>query len=154
MKINVFATLTIIFLLNFSILAFGQEFDESFLSSLPEDIREELLKNQSSLEKNDEIQYRRPTSTLPKEDDADDIKTKSNRFGVTLFNSMQSSFMPVNEPNVQGDYVLDFGDVLQIQVIGQNPYTKNFDINRDGSINLLDAGKIYIAGLTLIMPIA
>ena len=32
---------------------------------------------------------------------------------------MQSSFMPINEPNFDSTYVLDFGDILEIQLIGQ-----------------------------------
>ena len=54
---------------------------------------------------------------------------------------MQTSFMPINEPNLDSSYILDFGDVLEIQLVGQKDIIESFSINRDGSINLLDIGK-------------
>ena len=33
---------------------------------------------------------------------------------------MQSTMMPLNEPNFDADYILDFGDVIKIQLVGQN----------------------------------
>ena len=62
---------------------------------------------------------------------------------------MQTSFMPINEPNLDNEYVLDFGDVLEVQSIGQKSYTKEIEIKRDGSINIDDLGKIFLSGLTL-----
>ena len=32
---------------------------------------------------------------------------------------MQTTLMPFNEPNFDGEYVLDYGDVLEIQLVGQ-----------------------------------
>ena len=36
--------------------------------------------------------------------------------------------MPINEPNLSAEYILDFGDVLEIQIIGQKNYAKEFSI--------------------------
>jgi protein involved in polysaccharide export with SLBB domain len=44
---------------------------------------------------------------------------------------------------------LDIGDVLQVQLVGQNDYIDDFPVNSDGSISLPDIGKITIAGLSL-----
>jgi len=62
---------------------------------------------------------------------------------------MQTSFMPINEPNLDSSYVLDFGDVLEIQLIGQKDQIDNYSINRDGSINLSDIGRLNLSGLSL-----
>ena len=57
--------------------------------------------------------------------------------------------MPINEPNLNAEYVLDFGDVLEIQLVGQENYIEEFSINREGTISLPDIGKLKLAGLSL-----
>ena len=57
--------------------------------------------------------------------------------------------MPINEPNPDGGYLLDAGDVLNIQLVGKKNQIDNFLINGDGSIAFPDIGYITIAGLTL-----
>ena len=43
--------------------------------------------------------------------------------------------MPVNEPNPDSSYILDVGDVLNVQLIGQNDYDQEFPVYGDGAIN-------------------
>jgi polysaccharide biosynthesis/export protein len=62
---------------------------------------------------------------------------------------MQSSFMPINEPNFDSTYVLDFGDTLEIQLIGQKNFIEELSIKRDGSINIPEIGKVFVSGLSL-----
>ena len=50
--------------------------------------------------------------------------------------------MPINEPNLSPSYILDFGDILEIQLAGQKNETDTYKSNRDGSINLPDIGPI------------
>ena len=57
--------------------------------------------------------------------------------------------MPVNEPNLEGSYILDFGDVIQIQLIGQKDTIDSYEINRDGSVDIPEIGKIFLSGLSL-----
>ena len=57
--------------------------------------------------------------------------------------------MPINEPNLSSEYILDFGDILEIQLIGQKDYIETFALQRDGSINMPDIGKLTLAGLSL-----
>jgi protein involved in polysaccharide export with SLBB domain len=57
--------------------------------------------------------------------------------------------MPINEPNPDSGYMLDIGDILQVQLVGPNGYIEDFPINPDGSVSLPDVGKIIIAGLSL-----
>ena len=52
--------------------------------------------------------------------------------------------MPINEPNPEPSYVLDIGDVLKIQLVGQMDFIENFPVGGDGSINLEDIGKVVV----------
>ncbi|MDB9908784.1 SLBB domain-containing protein [Gammaproteobacteria bacterium] len=71
------------------------------------------------------------------------------RFGDNFFNSFQSSFMPINLPNFGSDYILDVGDSLQIQIIGKSGINDEFEIGRDGAINIAEIGKLSLSGKSL-----
>ena len=70
-------------------------------------------------------------------------------YGSDFFDTFQTSFMPINEPNPVSDYSLDIGDVLNIQLVGQLDNIDDYIINGDGSISRKILGKINVAGLTL-----
>ena len=74
---------------------------------------------------------------------------KLKRFGPDFFNTTQSTFMPINEPNFASDYVVDRGDTLKIQMIGQQSESISAVIQQDGSINIPKVAAIYVAGLSL-----
>ena len=135
-----------------SIVSYSQELDESYLASLPETVREDLEKKMEAEEGLEEPVYRRASTFVDKDKDKDkdqdDDYTRS-LFGEDFFDVMQTSFMPINEPNLDSSYTLDFGDVLEIQLIGQKDSTDSYAISRDGSINLSDIGKLNLAGLSL-----
>jgi protein involved in polysaccharide export with SLBB domain len=122
---------------------YSQELDEAYLASLPENVREDILDKMSEREDNDAPAYRRPSSMINKP------AQKSSRFGAQIFDMMQTSFMPINEPNFDSSYVLDFGDILEIQLIGQKNSIDELSVKRDGSINIPEIGKIFVAGLSL-----
>ena len=133
-------------LLLFSTITYSQELDEAFLASLPENVRQDIegkIDAKADLEK---PVYRR-ASTFVDKDQYKDLNTKL--FGSDFFDVMQTSFMPINEPNLDASYILDFGDVLEIQLIGQKNITDTYSISRDGSINLPDIGKLNLSGLSL-----
>lgn len=71
------------------------------------------------------------------------------RFGDVIFNSVQSSFMPINIPNLDPDYILDYGDILRIQITGKVALDLKVDVQRDGSISIKTVGNIFVAGLSL-----
>ena len=123
----------------------AQEFDEAFLESLPPDVREELLQQQDVRAADEEVQYRRPSSFIRKPLAADDQMV----FGYDVFSMMQSTFMPLNEPNFDSSYVLDFGDEIELQLTGQKSTITKLSIKRDGSINIPEIGKIFISGIPL-----
>ena len=130
-----------------SIVSYSQELDESYLASLPETVRMDLETKMKAEEGLEEPVYRRASTFIDKEQD--DIPLTSSLFGTDFFDVMQTSFMPINEPNLDSSYILDFGDVLEIQLIGQKDSIGSYAISRDGSINLSDIGKINLSGLSL-----
>ena len=140
-----------------SIFLSSQEIDDLFLESLPEDVREDVLDKVEAKEKSEEPIYRRASVELDKnmresnEDDefVEDYDYSDKVFGKKFFDTIQSSFMPVNEPNLDDSYILDYGDVLEIQLFGQEEFTEELSISRDGSINITRIGKVNVGGLKL-----
>tara|TARA_B100000965_G_scaffold61668_1_gene47469 strand:+ start:2883 stop:4637 length:1755 start_codon:yes stop_codon:yes gene_type:complete len=126
----------------------GQEFDSSFLESLPETVRQDLLDQVTDKRELEDEQYRRPSTFVQKPVD-DSGELLSNRFGVNIFDMMQTTLMPLNEPNFDSSYVLDFGDVLEVQTLGQRGFVTQVEIKRDGSVSIPQIGKLYVAGLSL-----
>jgi polysaccharide export outer membrane protein len=143
MKINIFK-LSIIVLLSVPLVS--QELDTDFLNSLPGDVRADLLEEVQKREDLEAPQYRRPSTFIAKPELNED---ESNRFGFEYFSMMQSTLMPLNEPNFDPNYVLDFGDILELQLTGQRNAILDISILRDGSISLPDIGKVIVSGLTL-----
>lgn len=128
----------------------SQEIDEAYLNSLPDSVRQDVIERMSKKEDLEEPTYRRPSSSIEKLDnDQDEEDDKVERFGQNFFDTVQSSFMPINEPNLSSSYILDFGDVLEIQLIGQKDSIDSYPIERDGSINIPGIGKIILSGLSI-----
>lgn len=164
--------LAIIFLISLSLAA--QELDQDFLNSLPDDIKNDLTAKNSETQKSSGENYRPylNSSKLNKDEDllvlkqrleydlqeleqrlgSDDrlvAEEESKLYGADFFNTFQTTYMPINEPNPDSGYLLDIGDILEIQLTGQSNYIKDFPIKGDGSINLPDIGKINVAGLSI-----
>ena len=131
------------FSLFMSISLFAQEFSPEFLESLPEDVKDEILINAQKKESLESTQYRRPSTFIRKP------SMESSRFGNEYFSMMQSTLMPINEPNLDPNYILGFGDVLQLQFVGQKSEIIEVSLLRDGSISLPDIGKVFLSGLSL-----
>ena len=139
-------------LLLISIISYSQELDETFLESLPESVRQDIEEKQDAKEDLEKPVYRRASTFVDKDKDKDEDEDKdlsTQLFASDFFDVMQTSFMPINEPNLDPSYILDFGDVLEIQLIGQKDLTDTYVIARDGSINLPDIGKLNLSGLSL-----
>lgn len=152
----------------------SQEYDEEFLDSLPDELKEDVLERADKQGERADKKYSsfKYSSKLDRYETLDELKKRLESsldefearlkseeeinadkdiqlFGKDFFSTFQTSFMPVNEPNPDSSYALDVGDVLNIQLIGAESFVEEFPINGDGSINFPDIGKIIIAGLTL-----
>jgi protein involved in polysaccharide export with SLBB domain len=152
----------------------AQELDEEFLASLPDDIRKDIQENNqrkadgtaetyrpyiysskfSKVESFLKLKDRLEADLLELErrissDDDMGLSEDLKVYGSDFFNTFQTSFMPINEPNPDSGYMLDVGDVLQVQLVGPKAYIEELLINSDGSVSLTDIGKIFIAGLSL-----
>ena len=152
----------------------SQQLDESYLDSLPDDIKEDLIKKSEEQAENAKENYRASlySSRAKEDEDLIDLKARLEAdleelerrlktddtikiqkdlqlFGSDFFSTFQTSFMPINEPNPDSSYTLDNGDVLNIQLIGQEDFIETFPISGDGSINIPGIGKLILAGLTL-----
>ena len=122
---------------------FAQDFSPEFLDSLPAEVREEIVNSAQKKESLESTQYRRPSTFIQKPD------VSSARFGNEYFSMMQSTLMPINEPNLDPNYILGFGDVLQLQLVGQKNEIIEVSLLRDGSITLPNIGKVFLSGLSL-----
>jgi len=166
--------LRIIIPLFFTLAIHTQELDETFLKSLPNDIRDDVIdraENKDSTNQENYRSYQYSSQLKFPEDlvilkerleaDLEELKdrlesdeqliidTELTLFGSDFFSTFQTSFMPTNEPNPDSSYSLDVGDVLTVQLIGQQNSIETFELSGDGSINLPNIGKIFLAGLTL-----
>ena len=113
-----FIKIFFVLLISISININSQEFDQNFLSSLPEGVRNDLLKKEEDRLNLQEPVYRNQSSAVDKEKEDED-KNQNKVYGFDFFTTFQSTFMPINEPNFDANYILDYGDVLNIQLIGQ-----------------------------------
>ncbi|MDA7851863.1 SLBB domain-containing protein [Gammaproteobacteria bacterium] len=144
----------------------SQELNEAFLKSLPKSIQEDFLNADADETLSDNFNERPETRIRKAEGRIDAIKdeieslesqltredTKDGLiiFGSNFFNSYQSSFAPINQLNFAADYVLDVGDVLNIQSLGTASISgtkQKVFVTRDGSINIPKVGQINVAGM-------
>lgn len=152
----------------FSSILSSQEFDEDFLNSLPANIRKDFeAQFESDLETenqfipspetrldNLESALENAKSVLQKiEDEISRNNLKKGkfykRFGEDYFTSFQTTFVPLNEATFNPNYVLDFGDMLSIQLIGAEGGESLSRVQRNGNIVIPNLAPINVAGLTL-----
>ncbi len=70
------------------------------------------------------------------------------QFGYELFESATSSFNPVSTGPVPSDYVLGPGDSVRVQLFGNQNDVYEYEVTRDGILNLPELGPITVAGLS------
>ena len=139
----------------------SQELDEDFLDSLPDDIKKDLIDKNTRQGVNAKENYKPYlySSKLSQAEEFIDLKERLELdllelerrislnenldaseglklYGSDFFDTFQTSFMPINEPNPVSDYSLDIGDVLNIQLVGQLDNIDDYIINGDGSISI------------------
>ena len=152
--------LTMSFLL-FSVVISSQsasQLDEDFLKSLPEDLQDELNSENADEQQVDRLLNSKTSSLKNKEalkmlkQQIEELESKINissdafekglpRYGDSFFSTIQSTFMPVNVPNLREDYILGVGDKLSIQIVGErSEISDGLTIERDGSLSIPDLG--------------
>ena len=135
--------------------------DMNFIESLPDEVREDVMKEMQGSMADETSQFQgRPSTKLSKLQTIknweefqkkQNLETQSERYGIRIFNTMQSSFMPLNEPNFGSNYIVDYGDVITLQLYGATNNVRNssysVEVQRDGTVALEDIGRVLIAGL-------
>ena len=146
----------------------GDILSEEFLAGLPASVRDEievqnqvneeidlqnLFRSETSVDKNKIIlqKLKKQILALDKRISADDQKdqTRLNIFGQQFFSTLQSSFMPVNVPNLSGEYIVDVGDSFDLLTTGKTSKEFELMVQRDGSLIIPGFGKIVVTGKTL-----
>jgi polysaccharide biosynthesis/export protein len=146
----------------------SQDYNEEFLESLPENIVEDLQFQSKQNKKEEEFDYSNPDTRIKKLEfsleeaertlakiridigkDSQSYSPELQRFGDDFFRTFQSSFSPINNPNITGEYILDAGDKLTIQLVGQKNNIIEEFIQRDGFLFLEEVGSVMLAGLNL-----
>lgn len=141
--------------------------DEDFLNSLPEETRSELLEQLEEDKDNlEDVDYG-VFSTLMDENSAkkyiqqelldqkefirpEKLSRESLKiFGSDFFSGFPTSFMPISEPSLSSDYILDIGDLISVEVYGSTSLSDAIQIKNDGSISIPKLGKLFLAGLSL-----
>lgn len=163
--------LLLTFFLAFNSSPIFAQMDESiltpeFLEGLPPSVRDQIAgKNKAQQEEELEILFRTDTSIQTNKKILETLKrqlfelesrmkpqdniSELKRFGDVFFSSLQSSFMPINVPNMIGEYIVDVGDTFNLILTGMAQGTYEIMVQRDGSLILPEIGKVYVAGNTL-----
>ena len=141
--------------------------DEEFLNSLPEETKQELLKQleddqdnlrdvnfgvfSTLLDQNSAQKYIEQELLDKKILISPEKRTKESLtyFGSGFFSGFPTSFMPISEPSLSSDYLLDFGDLLVIEIYGSSSLSESISVKSDGSISIPKLGKLQVAGLSL-----
>lgn len=70
-------------------------------------------------------------------------------FGYDLFEGRPSTFAPVTEIPLPSEYIIGPGDVIHLQLYGNENDQLELPVGRDGTIQMPDTGPIPVAGLSL-----
>lgn len=68
-------------------------------------------------------------------------------FGANLFQSVPSTFAPLQNAPVPPDYVIGPDDLIRVRVWGQVNFNANLRVDRSGDIYLPQVGSVHVAGL-------
>lgn len=163
-----FITLLIIIFFSFDVSSQGVPtgINEEFLNSLPDDVREDLLVQLGDSPPTEEVDFGLFSTLIDKDStqkfiDQELLDLKSivdprdisiddlEPFGKNFFSQYPSTFLPVTEPGLGLNYVLNTGDKLLVIITGALEVEAEVTVSRMGSINIPKVGKLQLTGLTL-----
>ena len=81
------------------------------------------------------------------EPSADETTPALQPFGYDIFEPHEASFDPPMTGPVPPDYVLGTGDTVRVQLFGNVNGIYEFDVTRDGILNLPEIGPVTVTGL-------
>ncbi len=79
---------------------------------------------------------------------ADSSSLKLRRFGYEMFAGEPSTFAPVSDVPVPGEYLVGPGDNIKVQLYGKENKEYDLVINREGVIQFPELGPIPVMGLS------
>ena len=147
----------------------GTNLSDEFLEGLPPSVREQievqnkleddtkledLFRADTSLEKNKYIleKIKKQLTAIEQqlqEESTSTIAGDLQRYGEIFFKSLQSSFMPINVPNLDSEHIVNVGDKFKLLLTGKTSAELELEVTRDGSFIVPEFGKIYVSGKTL-----
>lgn len=74
-------------------------------------------------------------------------KSQPPLFGYDLFTGLGNGFEPSADVPIPQNYILGPGDIVRVQLFGNQNETLNLSVTRDGSVNFPKLGPIQVAGL-------
>lgn len=86
---------------------------------------------------------------LPESGDVERLEGGLPLFGYALFSGASNEFTPSAEVPIPQNYVLGPGDVVRVQLFGNQNETLNLSVTRDGAVNFPKLGPIQVAGLSI-----
>ena len=162
-----------IFLLIFTVFLcvplLPQEISADLLNSVPQSIKDAFLNRAGDVGGDeDENSYNTPDTRITKLDEAvENLKRELSRlenqlilesgddpdglehFGYNFFQSYQTSFSAISDPNPSSDYILDYGDQIEILLVGKVNSRSTVTVQRDGSVKVEKVGRINVSGLSI-----
>lgn len=131
----------------------GQEITLSnleYINSLPEDVRNKILSGDNNFPSNTESELI-VTDNLSKidEENLNEELEKDKKFGFSFFNSGSVTNTPILDIPLQSEYLVSFGDEVEILITGSKNalYTSNIDLA--GNVTVPEIGLINILDLSI-----
>ncbi|KPQ29114.1 MAG: Periplasmic protein involved in polysaccharide export [Marinobacter excellens HL-55] len=119
-----------------------------------------LTSGQRTSQRPEQVNVVEPVTTITDEErerarsqkEQEDQQTAKNGglkpYGYDLFAGSPTTFAPVTEIPIPSNYTLGPGDVLRIQMWGNQNQNLELPISRDGTISFPDSGPVTVAGLS------
>ena len=107
-------------------------------------------KSQSTQSLDNTVQAREidSDSELEQKDRFDPTEEALKPFGYELFSGEPTSFMPTEVASVPGDYIIDIGDSINLNLYGKESQSLTLQVDGEGHLSIPDFSPVQVAGLT------